>query len=287
MNLLHLRSTACAMALAASLAACSRQAEQVDLARRSLAQAPAAASKDKLAADRVGPEGPLRRHIAMRHELQIGTTADGVEAAWRSASEACAEAGCEVLNSSLTHDDERRPAQALLEARVPPDKLDGFLRRVTALGSVGQHATTAVDKTDEVVDTEALIKNTTAFRDHLRELMATPGAKLRDLIEAERELVRVQSELDSLASRRKALAGETGKVHVRLTFTARATVLEQGLWWPVKQALADAGHIFARSVAGLIEFVVAVLPWSLLLVGAGFGLRTLRRRWRARRVAAA
>ena len=59
------------------------------------------------------------------------------------------------------------------------------------------------------------------FRDSLRKLMATPNARLKDLVEVERELTRVQSELDSLATRRKLLAGETEKVRVTVAFSAR------------------------------------------------------------------
>ncbi|HET7865450.1 MAG TPA: DUF4349 domain-containing protein [Burkholderiaceae bacterium] len=55
------------------------------------------------------------------------------------------------------------------------------------------------------------------FSGTLRCPMATPGAQLKDLIEVERELVRVQSELDSLAARRKGLADQTDKVHVSLS----------------------------------------------------------------------
>ena len=229
---------------------------------------------------------PLRRYLAVRHDLQIQTEANAVEQAWRQANEACEAAGCEVLGSTLIHDDHRRPASAQLEARVPPDKLDAFLKQVSALGSVGQHSKTAEDKTDEVIDTDARLKNMSEFRDHLRSLMSTPGAKLKDLIEVERELVRVQSELDSLASRRKALSNQTDKVHVALSFSARPSVLEAGVWSPVSDAVRGAGRMLAHSVAGLISFVVAVLPWALMLAVAGWGARALWRRRHTAQVAA-
>jgi hypothetical protein len=227
---------------------------------------------------------PVRRYLAVRHDLQIQTEADRVEQAWRQANEACEVAGCEVLGSTLVRDDPRRPASAQLEARVPPDKLDAFLKQVSALGSVGQHGKTAEDKTDDVIDTDARLKNMSEFRDHLRSLMSTPGAKLKDLIEVERELVRVQSEIDSLASRRKALSNQTDKVHVALSFSARPSVLEAGVWSPVSDAVRGAGRMLAYSVAALISFVAAVLPWALLLALVGWGVRTLWRRRLAARM---
>jgi hypothetical protein len=270
------------------LGACGKQTpDSVASEARMAMTAPGSAAMDKRARDsaqaQAGVEAaPLRRYLAVRHDLQIQTEANAVEQAWRQANEACEAAGCEVLSSMLTRDDQRRPASAQLEARVPPDKLDAFLKQVSALGSVGQHSKTAEDKTDEVVDTDARLKNMSEFRDHLRSLMSTPGAKLKDLIDVERELVRVQSELDSLASRRKALSNQTDKVHVALSFSARPSVLEAGVWSPVSDAVRGAGRMLAYSLAGLISFVVAVLPWALMLALVGWGARAL---WRRRRAA--
>lgn len=244
------------------------------------AGAPPMAMRAKTA-DRAGasPDGAeLRRYVAVRHELNILTAEDGVELAWNTAHQACLAAGCEVLASVLSRDEHRRPSNASLQARVPPAGLDAFLSRVTALGSVGQHARSADDQTDAVLDTEARLQNMTAFRDRLRALLATPGARLKDVIEVERELVRVQSELDSLASRRKALAQQTEMVHVSINFQAQPSVLETGIWVPVREAIAGAGHGFANGVAKMITLLVFLLPWSL----AGLLGFVLVRAWRRR-----
>jgi hypothetical protein len=101
--------------------------------------------------------------------------------------------------AGLAHrrDNERAPANAYLDARLPPAALTPFLERLGGLGTIGRHGTAAEDKTAEVVDVEARLKNMAEFRDSLRKLMATPNARLKDLVEVERELTRVQSELDS------------------------------------------------------------------------------------------
>ena len=251
-----------------------------------MAPPPEANMKTLAAADAVAGsaavEAPVRRFLAVRHDLQIFTVARGVEAAWRTANDACAAARCEVLASSLARNGQRQPIQASLDARVPPDKLDEFLTRVTGLGTVGRHDKTAQDKTDEVIDTEARLRNMAEFRENLRRMLATPGARLKDLIDVERELARVQSEMDSLATRRKALANETDKVHVTVAFAEEPSVLETGVWAPVHDALVGAGHLFASSLAGLISFVVASLPWVVALLMAGVGVRAL---WRRRRAA--
>ncbi|HZJ69471.1 MAG TPA: DUF4349 domain-containing protein, partial [Planctomycetota bacterium] len=171
---------------------------------------------------------------------------------------------------------------AYLDARLPPAALTPFLERLGGLGTIGRHGTAAEDKTAEVVDVEARLKNMAEFRDSLRKLMATPNARLKDLVEVERELTRVQSELDSLATRRKVLANDTEKVRVSVAFAARPAVLEAGMWLPVKNAVLHAGHVLAHSVATLIGLAIALLPWALVLLAGGLGPRALLRRRRAR-----
>ena len=268
------------------LAGCERVAEP---ARDAVGRAPAAvapppAAKTVLAAAAAqAPEessAVATRFVAVRHDLAVVTAADAVEAAWKAAETACLAAGCELLASNVARDDERAPAAAFLDARLPPEALAPFLARLGGLGRIGRHATAAEDKTAEVVDVEARLRNMAGFRDNLRKLMTTPGARLKDLIDVERELTRVQSELDSLATRRKVLAGETEKVRVTVAFGAQPAVLEAGMWLPVKSAVLRAGHVLAASVATLIGSAVALLPWALVLMLAALGVRALRRRQR-------
>lgn len=271
-----------AIVLMAALActACQKS-ETASLSMEHAAAAPAAPAGKAGTADAARGDTVVRRHIAMRHDLHLQTEANSVEAAWRTANQACEAAGCEVLQASVSHDEARRPAHALLDARVPPDKLDAFLKQLSGLGTIGQHNKTAEDKTDEVIDVEARIRNMAEFRDNLRRLLTTKDAKLKDLIEVERELVRAQSELDSLSSRRKLLAQLTDKVRVTVRISARPAVLEEGVWSPVGEAVTGAGRLLARSLGGLISVVVAVLPWAVVLFLLGLGLRALWRRRKA------
>ena len=225
---------------------------------------------------------PIRqRHVAVRHDLAVIIAADAVEAAWKAAETACLAADCELLASHIARDNERAPANAYLDARLPPAALTPFLERLGGLGTIGRHATLAQDRTAEVVDVEAKLKNMAEFRDNLRKLMATPGARLKELIEVERELTRVQSELDSLATRRKVLANDTEKVRISVAFAARPAVLEAGMWLPVKSAVQRAGHVLASSLATLIGLAIALLPWLLLLSGGFLASRALLSRHRA------
>ena len=108
-------------------------------------------------------------------------------------------------------------------------------------------------------------------------MLATPGSKLKDLIELEKELARVQSELDSLAGQRKALANETEKTFMQIDFRAKRSISEAGAFHPVSHAIATSVRIFAESVGSLITFVVAALPWAGLFVVMFFAVRRFLR----------
>jgi len=147
---------------------------------------------------------------------------------------------------------------------VPPAALPAFLDRLGGLGRVGRHSTTADDRTDEVIDTEAKQRNMAEFRDSLRRMLATPGARLKDLIEVERELTRVQSDLDSLATRRKTLANDTDKVRVAVSFGAVPSEIS-----PFIQS--DHGAYPGTQVANAAKWVLVIGTLAIAVALATYG----------------
>src|SRR5690606_16707694 len=98
-----------------------------------------------------------------------------------------------------------------------PADVDRLLGGLAGVAQVVQHDTTSEDKTAEVVDVEAHIRNRTEFRDSLRAMLANKSVKreMSDLLEIQRTLADTQADLDSSATRRKILAQQTGMQHVQ------------------------------------------------------------------------
>jgi hypothetical protein len=274
------------LAVTLLLAGCDRAAHRMAPSEASVMpemKAPAKVRAGPAPAAFVAPdEAPaVRRFIALRHELRVVTPADKLESAWKAAQQACLAADCDVLESSVERDGDNAPPRASLDARVPASQVDAFLAKLAQVGEVGRHTIGSEDKTEEVVDVEARLKNLTEFRDKLRAMLATPGAKLADLVAVQKELMSVQSELDSLNGRRKVLANETEKVRVTVEFRARVSIGEVSTWSPLADAWRDSGRMLAGSVAALFSFVVGAVPWMLALALLVGGVR----RWRRRRAA--
>ena len=217
-----------------------------------------------------------KKYIALRHHLQIESPADKMQAAFDAAVKHCEALNCQLLSANYNKETLYSPPSASLSVRVPPRNVEIFLSGLAKNGEVMQHGRDSEDKTNQVVDADARIKNLTELRDRLRSMLTDKSAKFKDLIEVETQLANTQSELDSFSSIRKALALETDLVAVNIDFTASQGITEQGFFAPVARAFKDAGTVMMESFGLVITFVVSAIPW--LLIGIPV-LWLIRRYW--------
>ena len=84
--------------------------------------------------------------------------------------------------------------------RVPEPKLDVALDSLSQLGTVTSRRVSSQDVTEESIDVEARIASLSAERDQLRTLLEK-AVNINDVFTIERELARVQGDIDSLEHR--------------------------------------------------------------------------------------
>jgi len=84
--------------------------------------------------------------------------------------------------------------------RVPEPKLDVALDSLAQLGTVKSRRVSSQDVTEESIDVQARIASLSAERDQLRNLL-DKAANINDVFTIERELARVQGDIDSLEHR--------------------------------------------------------------------------------------
>ena len=223
----------------------------------------------------VGDSTSVKKYIALRHHLQIETPAEKMQATFDAAIAHCEALNCQLLSANYNKATPYSPPSASLYVRIPPRNVAIFLTGLAKNGEVMQHGRDSEDKTSQVVDTDARIKNLTELRDRLRIMLADKTAKFKDIIDVERELANTQSQLDSMMSMRKVLSQETDLVAVNIDFVAAHGITEQGFFAPVARALKDAGRVMMESFGSVITFIMSALPWLLI------GIPVI---WLARRV---
>lgn len=297
-----LRTAILALAFAA-LAACSRNdlpagaappptpmAAPADApAGGALRERPAAEPAADAAAKSVAqPVAQAQRHLAVRHDLQVEVPAPQLADAWERVRALCGTLRCEVVASSLRRESPTVPGGASLELRIAPEDVDRLLGGLSGVAQVLSHDTAVEDKTTEVIDVEAHIRNRTQLRDGLRAMLADRTTKrdLSDLLEIQRTLADTQAELDSAASQRQALAQLTQMQRVQIGFTPARSLASSGGTNPIARAWREAGDVLAGSMATLITVGAAALPWAVAGLPLLWGLRVLWRRRRARRIGA-
>ena len=223
-----------------------------------------------------------QRYIAERHKVELLTPEAELQKSWESTVAYCGTIHCEVVSSSITTRAGGSLPSGTISLRVSPDDITKLLSSIEKLGKILQHATEREDKMTAVVDAEAKIKNLTAFRDNLRAMLVKPAATVKDLIEIEKQLADTQAELDSETSQRKALANETEKISVEISFRVETPSGNAGALTQIKNALLASGSILADSTASLITTIVAIIPWLILILPLGWLLAKLWRKLRLR-----
>jgi DNA repair ATPase RecN len=209
-----------------------------------------------------------RRFVAVTHRIVVEASESELAGAWDSILKSCQSMRCEVLTSSINSKTASSPPNGELSVRMDPGDFDKFLRVLHSAVAIVEHATEGVDKTSDVVDAEAKLKNLTEFRDQLRFMLSKSQAGVKDLIEIERELANVQAQIDSLAMMRKALANETEKIAVQITFRSKSSATRTGVFAPIATALEESVSVLSVSMAGLITSIFAVIPWLVLIIPA-------------------
>jgi len=237
--------------------------------------------KSELMTYLVAPNPPdadkaLKRFIAISHRIVVETPESDLVNAYESVLKFSKSIRCEVLNSRVVSQTSSSPPRGELALRIDPGDLDKFFGFLKKSATIVEHTTESEDKTAEAVDVEAQLKNRTELRDRLRSLLSKSSASLKELVELERELSDVQTQLDSTSTRRKVLANETEKVAVQVEFRAKSSVA--GVFAPIGDAFRNSTSVLSESLGALVIFISAIIPWLVLIIPAIWIIAKLLRR---------
>lgn len=121
--------------------------------------------------------------------------------------------------------------------KVPSEALGKFLELISSLGEVTHRSTSSDDVTEQIVDIEARLKNLTVLRNRYRQLLEKANT-VEEILSIERELSKVQTEIDSIEGRRKSLLDQVAMSSVTVTLEQKTIYgplgyVGKGLMWAI------------------------------------------------------
>ena len=214
-NALHMLA---ALLLATSLGACSSMTMKAGPAAPPGAIGFSEASTDMVRARgmaEAAPVAPADRMLRKSASLTIEVDEEKIESTSGRAESIVADAGGTTESSTLRDD-----GSTYVSFRVPAERLDETLDTLAGLGEVTSRSAHVVDVTNQAIDLEAKIENLRGLRDRLR-LLLDRASKVEDVLKIERELNRVQTQLDSLEGQQKRLLRDVAMSNVSMTIDVR------------------------------------------------------------------
>lgn len=156
--------------------------------------------------------------------------------------------------------------------RVPSDRFASFMAAVSRLGELQSTRTDSQDVTQEFYDLEARISVKTEEEKRLIKILDEASGKLKDILEIEKELSRVRSEIEQMQGRLRYLSHQTSLS----TVTVQMTEIKD-YEPPVAPTLGQRiGRTFSGSLEDLVAFLeavvlamVALTPWLVLILPGG------------------
>ena len=123
--------------------------------------------------------------------------------------------------------------------RVPVGSLTPAMVSLESIGKVTSRRVSSEDVTEQYVDIDARLKTMVALRDRLRALL-DKAQDVKDILAIEKELGRVQGDIDSMQARLTALKGQVDLASIDVSISRKRIlgpigVVFKGAWWIVEK----------------------------------------------------
>lgn len=251
-----------------------------DDAEQAPAQTPATAQPGQPA----GPSPIL--YLAYSYGIGLEIPSQRLSAVMDRHVQACQSAGprlCQLIGSNRQGDPESY-LQGYVSLRAEPAWLRTFMAGLeneadAAGGRIVSQTVQSEDLTRQIVDTEARMRALTALRDRLQELLRSRPGRLSDLLEVERELARVQGEIDATQSNLAVMRTRVAMSELTLNYQSAPRPVGSDTFEPLRHAFANFLGIVVAGFAAIVTIIAGLIPVLVVAIP----LIWLALRWRRRR----
>lgn len=233
------------------------------------------------------PAGPAPvLYLAYAYAMGLEVPSDRLSEIMDRHLQACQTAGprlCQLIGSNRSGDPDSQ-MNGSIYLRGEPAWLQTFMAGINndaeqAGGRTISRAVNSEDLTRQIVDTEARMRALTSLRDRLQALLRDRPGRLSDLLEVERELARVQGELDAITSSLAVMRTRVSMSELTLSYQSEPRSVGSDTFRPLRDAFASFLGIIVGGFAAIIVIIAGLIPFAVILVPLGW----LLLRWRKRR----
>jgi hypothetical protein len=187
-----------------------------------------------------------------------------------------------VAKSSLDIDP-GRPRRGTWTVRVPVARYADFLQAAGSLGELQRKAEDSREVTAEYFDLETRIRSKGVAEERLLKHLTDSTGKLDEILNVERELGRVRTEMEQMQGQMRMLQDLTALSTVTITVQERrgyVPVENPSFGTEIVRAWQGTIAVLLGAGKGLVLFTVAAAPW-LIVCGLPIVFILWLRKWRA------
>ena len=176
---------------------------------------------------------------------------------------------------------QRRYRRGTLTIRIPAEKLNEFVDKVTAESNIISSNETSDDVTLRYVAIQSRISALETEQTRLLELLAK-AETTKDQLEIEERLTEVRTELEDITSQLRVMDNQVnyGTVTLTVSEVKEYTVIEEEpetVWQRIGTGFMKSLKSIGKGFTELFVWVVTTLPHLVLWAIAGFGIWTVIR----------
>lgn len=241
--------------------------------------APAAAYVDERGTREITPDTPvsIEQYIAYTHHYGLSFQPDGAETAMNTHRQRCQDAGpavCQIMSANASTD-RNQYFRATLQLRAAPSWIESFREGLqgeteAAGGRITTQTSNATDLTNPILDTEARLTAKRQLRDRLTALLEHEDASVEELVQLERELARVQGDIESSEAQLQAMRARVSMSTLTLNYATERPPVSTGAFDPVGEALGNSVRNFSHALGDVITFLVFLVPWLIVIIPGGW-----------------
>ncbi|MFC1787266.1 DUF4349 domain-containing protein [Halobacteriota archaeon] len=153
--------------------------------------------------------------------------------------------------------------------RVPTDEFLSVISEIEQIGTVKSKHTSGQDVTEEYIDLKARIDNSERQEQRLLEILDMAN-NTQEVLEVEREIWRVRSEIEQLTGRINYLENRIELSTISVSLYEQEPITHS---WGIRDAFRAAFEAFVSVIRGFIILVGYAVP-ILILVGLGWLIKS-------------